>query len=105
MDQDGRDTRDKLYAATRILAAGTGPLKARLRAAFEPNLLTVRSEHFPWPDLGDRWAAVMNELAPNDRPIITLHEWWDFELIRIAQEIVDIYDQLGRRLAGREPAS
>jgi hypothetical protein len=98
VDQDGRDTLDKLFAATRILAAGTGPLKTRLRAAFAPDLLALRSEHFPWPDLGDRWAAVVNELAPNQRPVITLEEWWDFELIRIAQEIVDIYDQVGRRL-------
>jgi len=98
VDQDGRDTRDKLYAAVRILGAGTGPLKTRLRAAFSPDVLALRSEHFPWPDLGDRWTAVVNELAPNDRPTVTLQEWWDFELIRIAQEIVDIYDQLGRRL-------
>jgi hypothetical protein len=86
VDQDGRDTRDKLYAATRTLAAGTGPLKTRLRAAFAPDLL------------GLRWAAVVSELAPNERPVITLEEWWDFELIRIAQEIIDIYDQLSRRL-------
>ncbi len=105
MDQDGRDTRDKLYAATRTLAAGTGPLKTRLRAAFAPDLLALRSEHFPWPDLGDRWGAVINELAPNDRPIITLEEWWDFELIRIAQEIVDIYDQVGRRLGDPQERS
>ncbi len=41
----------------------------------------------------------MSELAPNHRPIITLEQWWDFELIRVAQEIVDIYDQITRRLA------
>jgi hypothetical protein len=98
VDQDRRASRDKLYAATRTLAAGTGPLKARLRSAFTPDLLALQPEQFPWPDLAERWSAVINELAPNGRPIVTLEQWWDFELVRIVEEIVDIYDQVGRRL-------
>ena len=72
----------------------------RLRTAFTADLLALRAGHFPWPDLGERWDAVLNELAPNERPIITLEEWWDFELIRVVQEIVDIYDEVGSRLCG-----
>jgi hypothetical protein len=98
MDLDGRDIRDKLYGATRRLASGTAPLKARLRAALTAELIALRAEDFPWPDLGERWSGVVNELAPDQRPIIILEQWWDFELIRIAQEIVDIYDQMSRRL-------
>jgi hypothetical protein len=98
MDLDGRDIRDKLYGATRRLASGTAPLKARLRAALTAELIALRAEDFPWPDLGERWSGVVNELAPDRRPIIILEQWWDFELIRIAQEIVDIYDQMSRRL-------
>jgi hypothetical protein len=95
----GHETREKLYAATRTLAAGTGPLKARLRASLTKDLVALQPEDFPWPDLGERWSGVISELAPNQRPIITLEQWWDFELIRVAQEIVDIYDQITRRLA------
>ena len=101
MDQDGRDVRDKLHAATRALASGTGPLKARLRKAFAPDLRALRPEHFPWPDLAARWSAVIDEVAPHDRSVLTLEEWWDFELVRIAEEIVDIYDQAGRRLGAQ----
>ena len=100
MTADGRDTRDKLYVAIRTLASGTGPLKARLRSALADDLIALRPDDFPWPDLAERWSGVISELAPNHRPIITLEQWWDFELIRIAQEMVDIYDQLARRLEG-----
>lgn len=98
-DAVGHDTREKLYTATRTLATGTGPLKARLRASLTKDLIALQPGDFPWPDLGERWSGVMSELAPNHRPIITLEQWWDFELIRVAQEIVDIYDQITRRLA------
>lgn len=97
MNADGRATRDRLHAATRLLAAGVGPLKGRLRAAFTAELLALRPEDFPWPDLGARWGAVLAELAPHGRPVITLEPWWDFELSHIAEEIVDIYDQAARR--------
>ena len=102
MTADGLETRDKLHAATRALAAGTGPLKARLRAAFTAELMALRAEDFPWPDLGVRWAAILAELAPDQRPVITLEPWWDFELSHIAAEIVDIYDQAARR-SGPDP--
>ncbi len=100
----GRDTTNKLHAATRLLAGGTGPLKARLRAAFTAELMALRPEDFPWPDLGVRWGAILEELAPNHRPIITLEPWWDFELSHIAEEIVDIYDEAARR-AGSDPGA
>jgi hypothetical protein len=93
---DGPDTRDKLHAATRRLASGSGPLKARLRAAFTPDLLNLGPEDFPSPALWERWLALREELAPNQRPDIILASWWDFELTRIAEEMVDIYDQLTR---------
>jgi hypothetical protein len=98
-DLAGHETREKLYPAIRTLAAGTGPLKSRLRASLTKDLIALQPEDFPWPDLGERWSGVMSELAPNQRPIITLEQWWDFELVRVAQEIVDIYDQITRRLA------
>jgi hypothetical protein len=93
---DGPDTRDKLHAATRRLAAGTGTLKARLRAAVTADLLGLRPEDFPSPALWERWRALRDELAPDQRPDIALTSWWDFELSRIALELVDIYDQLTR---------
>jgi hypothetical protein len=91
------DTREKFYTATRILASGTGPLKTRLRQAFMPSLISLRPEDFPWPDLWERFLAVREELAPNNRPDLAMERWWDFELGRIAQEIVDLYDQIARR--------
>src|ERR1700761_539487 len=98
MDLDGRDIRDKLYGATRRLASGTAPLKARLRAALTAELIALRAEDFPWPDLGERWSGVINELASDQGPIVLLEQWGDFELIPIAQAIGDTYDQLARRL-------
>jgi hypothetical protein len=91
------DVRQILYTLIRTLASGTGPLKSRLRAGFTTPVLTLRSEHFPWPDLGARWNGVMDELAPDNRPQVVLDSWWDFELSRIAQEIVDIFDEVARR--------
>jgi hypothetical protein len=94
---DGLDTRETLHAAIRALASGTGTLKTRLRAAFTPEVLRLGAGDFPSPELGVRWMAVREELAPSQRPDIALARWWDFELSRIAEEIVEIYDQLTRR--------
>ena len=92
------DVRGVLFGIIRILASGTGTLKERMRPAFPAEAMALRPEHFPWPDLGARWGAVMAELAPNNRPQLKLAPWWDFELAHIAEEIVDIYDQIVRRL-------
>ncbi len=100
---DGQTTRDKLYSATRLLASGTGALKVRLRAAFTPELMALRPEDFPWPDLGERWATLRAELAPDERPQIVVASWWDFELVRVAEELVDIYDSVSRRVAAAGP--
>ena len=97
-DQDVRQT---LFALTRTLAAGTGTLKERLRPAFTPAVMALRPEHFPWPDLGLRWGEVMEELAPDNRTHVILAQWWDFELAHIAEEIVDIYDQIARRMGSQ----
>jgi hypothetical protein len=96
---EGRDAREALYQAMRALAAGTGPLKTRLRAALTPALMALRAADFPWPDLGQRFETVMSELAPDQGANVILAQWWDFELSHIAEEIVDIYDQVARRLA------
>jgi hypothetical protein len=90
-------TRDKFYTATSTLACGTGALKVRLREAFVPTLITLREEEMPWPDLWERFTLIKEELAPNNRPDVALERWWDFELGRIAQEIVDIFDEISRR--------
>ena len=95
---EGHDTREKLYGATRKLAAGMGTLKARLHAAFTPEVMALQAHDFPWPDLGQRFEIVMRELAPDQRTQLALAQWWDFELSHIAEEIVDIYDQFARRL-------
>jgi hypothetical protein len=91
------ETREKFYTATSILACGTGALKVRLREAFVPALITLREEEMPWPDLWQRFQTIKDELAPNSRPDVALERWWDFELGRIAQEIVDIFDEICRR--------
>ena len=91
------ETRDTFLTAIRILASGTGALKVRLRLAFMPELLTLQQEDMPWPDLWDRFLTLREELAPNNRPEVTMEQWWDFELGRIAQEIVDIFDEISRR--------
>jgi hypothetical protein len=100
---DGQATREKLYTATRLLASGTGALKVRLRAAFTPELMALRPEDFPWPDLGQRWSMLLGELAVDQRPQIVVASWWDFELVRVAEELVDIYDLVSRRVAGAGP--
>jgi hypothetical protein len=100
---DGQAIRETLYTATRLLASGTGALKVRLRAAFTPELMALRPEDFPWPDLGLRWGTLLDELAPDRRPQILVASWWDFELVRVAEELVDIYDQVSRRLAAAGP--
>jgi hypothetical protein len=91
------ETRNKFYTATCVLASGTGALKVRLRQAFVPTLITLQEEEMPWPDLWVRFTALKEELAPNNRPDVALERWWDFELGRIAQEIVDIFDEITRR--------
>jgi hypothetical protein len=100
---DGQATRDKLYNGIRLLASGTGALKVRLRAAFTPELMALRPEDFPWPDLGERWSALLGELAADQRPQIVVASWWDFELVRVAEELVDIYDLVSRRVAAAGP--
>jgi hypothetical protein len=95
---EGRETRDKLYGATRRLAAGMGTLQARLRAALTADVMALEAQDFPWPDLGQRFAAVMSELAPDQRAGLKLAQWWDFELSHIAEEFVDIYHEVTRRL-------
>ncbi|WP_419760428.1 hypothetical protein [Acidisoma sp.] len=95
---EGRLTRDKLYGAIRKLAGGTGTLKERLRSALTVEVMTLRADDFPWPDLGQRFDAVINEIAPDRRTHIVLAQWWDFELGHIAEEIVDVYHELSRRL-------
>ncbi len=91
------EARDRFYKATCILASGTGTLKVRLREAFVPALITLREEDMPWPDLWDRFITLRQEIAPDDRPDVLLERWWDFELSRIAHEIVDIFDELVSR--------
>lgn len=98
MTHTASEIREKFHTATSTLASGTGPLKTRLRQAFVPTLITLQAEDFPWPDLWDRFLAVKEELAPNNRPDVALERWWDFELGRIAHEIVEIYDQITRRV-------
>lgn len=93
------DIRTRFYTATCTLATGTGALKLRLRQAFVPGLITLRADEMPWPDLWERFLVVREELAPNNRPDVMLEQWWDFELGRIAQEIVDLYDEITRRSA------
>ena len=95
---DGRDIREKLYGATRRLAGGVGTVKARLRAALTPEVMALQADDFPWPDLGSRFDGVIEEIAPDRRTHVVLMQWWDFELSHIAEEIVDIYDQVARRL-------
>jgi len=75
-----------------------GPLKARLQAALTLEVMTLQAEDFPWADLGQRFEAVINEVAPSRGSHVVLAQWWDFELSHIAEEIVDIYDQVARRL-------
>ncbi|WP_284945413.1 hypothetical protein [Acidisoma cladoniae] len=94
---EGHTAREQLYHATRSLAAGMGPLKARLRAALTPEVMALRAEDFPRADLGRRFEAVVHELAPDQRAPLVLAQWWDFELSHIAEEIVDIYHQLARQ--------
>ena len=95
---EGRDTLDKLYGATRRLAGGMGTLKERLRAALTPEVMALEANDFPWPDLAQRFQAVVHEVAPERRSHVMLAQWWDFELSHVAEEIVDIYDQVARRL-------
>ena len=95
---EGHNVRETLYGATRRLAAGMGSLKARLRAALTPEVMALQGADFPWPDLGQRFEAVMSELAPDRTTHVALARWWDFELSHIAEEIVGIYDQVARRL-------
>lgn len=91
------ETRDKFLTATRILASHAGPMKVRLREAFVPDLIALTPEDLPWPDLWDRFLTLREELAPHNRADVLMERWWDFELGRIASEIVDIYDELTRR--------
>ena len=100
MADDGSYAWEKLYLANRNLAAGTGPLKQRLRDAFIPHLMTVVPHRdLLWDDLRQRFEALMEDLAPNNRVDVALEEWSEFDLIRIAQEIADIYDTVARRVA------
>jgi hypothetical protein len=94
---DGRATREKLYGATRRLAGGMGPVKARLRAALTPEVMALQADDFPWPDLGLRFDGMLDDIAPDRSTHIVLMQRWDFELSHIAEEIVDIYDQVARR--------
>ncbi|GAB0118944.1 hypothetical protein [Acidisoma sp. 7E03] len=91
------ETREKFLTATRILASHAGPMKVRLREAFVPDLIALTPADMPWPDLWDRFLTLREELAPHNRADVLLERWWDFELGRIAGEIVDIYDELTRR--------
>ena len=91
------ETREKFLTATRVLASGTGTLKVRLRLALVPDLLVLRQDQMPWPDLWDRFITLREEVAPNGRRDVALEQWWDFELGRIAQEVVDIFDEITRR--------
>jgi hypothetical protein len=90
-------TREKFLNATRILASHTGPMKARLREALVPDLLTLTPEDMPWPDLWERFITIREEIAPHQKTDVLLERWWDFELGRIALEIVDLYDEMSRR--------
>lgn len=90
-------TREKFLNATRILASHTGPMKARLREALVPDLLTLAPEDMPWPDLWERFITIREEIAPHQKNDVLLERWWDFELGRVALEIVDIYDEISRR--------
>ena len=91
------ETREKFLTAIRVLSSGTGTLKVRLRLALVPDLLVLRQDQMPWPDLWDRFLTLREEVAPNGRRDVALDQWWDFELGRIAQEVVDIFDEITRR--------
>ncbi|GAB0114591.1 hypothetical protein [Acidisoma sp. C75] len=97
MTSTAHATREKFLKATRILASHTGPMKVRLREALVPDLLMLTAEDMPWPDLWERFVTIREELAPHHKPDVLLERWWDFELGRVALEIVDIYDALTRR--------
>ena len=73
-------------------------MKERLRAALTPEVMALHADDFPWPDLGSRFDGVIHEIAPDRRTHVVLMLWWDFELSHIAEEFVDIYDQVARRL-------
>jgi hypothetical protein len=91
----------ELYLANRKLAAGSGLLKERLRETFNPNLMTLVPERdLPWCDLREGSETPMLDFAPNGRVDIALGSRPEFDLSRIAQEIVSIYDGVAQK-AGR----
>lgn len=90
---------EKLYTAVLILASSSGSVQIRLRNAYVPHLMNLRSQHhFPWPDLRQRFEDLMEELAPNGQIDVALANWPDEDVKRIIEGLVGLYDLVARRL-------
>ena len=100
---DGGYAWEKLYTAVLILAKGSGRLQERLRDAYVPHLISLQADHhFPWPSLRRRFVDLMDEVAPNGDFGTALSNWPDYDLQRIATELVGLYDSVTRHMEPSE---